>query len=107
MTHGVCAALHIHTAELAAFTCAWAKVQLQKALLFVKLSGIMMNPNEAGEESYLDILTDIALLPFIPRVDVEFDRVLGNILEDLHQTAENLWLQLTDEAASQQPRVAP
>lgn len=59
------------------------------------------------EESYLDILADVALLPFIPRVDVEFDRVLGDILKDLHQAAEDLGLQLPDEAAGQQARVAP
>lgn len=59
------------------------------------------------EESYLDILADVALLPFIPRVDVEFDRVLGDILKDLYQAAEDLGLQLPDEAAGQQARVAP
>lgn len=63
---------------------------------------MMENQNEECEESYLDVLTDVALLPFIPGVDVEFDRVLGDVLKDLHQAAEDLGLQLTDEAAGQQ-----
>lgn len=53
---------------------------------------------------YLDLLTNSALLPLVPRVDVEFDCILGYILKDLHQTAENLRFQLTNEAASQQAR---
>lgn len=65
------------------------------------------NQNEECGESYLDVLTDGALLPLIPGVDVELDRVLGDVLKDLHQAAEDLGLQLTDEAAGQQARVAP
>ncbi len=56
---------------------------------------------------YLNLLADSALLPLVPRVDVEFDRILGDVLEDLHQAAENLRLELTDEAASQQAGATP
>lgn len=41
---------------------------------------------------HLDLLADGALLSIITRVDVELDRILGNVLKDLHQTAEDLGL---------------
>jgi len=59
-----------------------------------------MNP------SYLDLFAHGALLAAGAAVDVELDGVLGDVLEDLHQAAEHLGLQLPDEAAGEQARPA-
>lgn len=56
-----------------------------------------MSHPRIGRRRYLDFEADGALL--LLRVDVELDGVLLHVLDDLHQAAEHLGLQLADEAA--------
>lgn len=54
--------------------------------------------------THLNLFADSAFFSLISRVDIEFNGVLGDILEDFHQASENLWFKLTNETTGQKPR---